>query len=918
MKPFSYSLLIILLACQAGKAQLEESIKIDAAYKDQMLENILLDLQSRYPVHFFSKEEWIPKKSITITFQNENISRVLNKLFQDTNLKFLVYGSAIIIAPVELIGKEFTQAYFITKKRQEDLLRSGEWSSADELLKVGDSVRQSNQTSFLLEGNVEDQLTGEPLLGVNLYFEATNQTISTDQKGYFRVKLPPGYNLLEMSHVGYESRKILLQVYQNGVIKIELTPEAHELEEVLITGEAMDDNTQSVIAGVTRLKPRQIKELPVFLGEADVIKSILTIPGVSAVGEGAGGFNVRGGSIDQNLILQDEALIYNSSHALGLFSVFNPDAIREVTFYKSHIPAQYGGRLSSVMDVQLKGVENDKFKAIGGVGFVTSRLTLSGPFRIVKKPDGQKSMTSFLLGGRITYSDWMLRIIKDPQIHNSSASFYDMNMKLSHQYNDKGSVTASYYQSYDLVQFSDDYGFSWKNRTGSLRWNHLFNQNTSSNFSVSYSGNSNTSFEPSGQDAFDLSNGISNVRMKEEILFSGFEKHNFTTGAEFIKYFIHPDKLDKRSENSAIVPEQVDKDNARELSFFINDEYVLNHLISTSIGFRYNLFQQAGPGDTYLYQGSRASQPDLIYDTLIHESGTVVKSFQAFEPRISFKYSLSPASSLKFAYNRLNQFIHLLSNTTAATPVDFWQVSGPYISPQKADNYSLGYYRNFSDNNWETSFELFYRNIHNLIEFKDFPDLLLNDHIETEVLSGTGRSYGAELYIHKTRGKFNGSLSYTYSRTLSKVANTNPEAEINQGEWFRSNLDRPHNLNIVFNIYINKSNTFSANFIYLSGRPISAPFANYYQGEVLIPHYSERNGYRIPDYHRLDVSYTIKRNIIKKRRYQDSFTFSIYNLYARKNAYSVFFRKRPGSTIEAYKLSIIGTIFPSITYNFEF
>jgi len=918
MRFFLCSLLIFFISINVSLAQLVDQIRITVNYIDQPLQNILIDLQTNYPVKFFCKNEWLPDRTLSIQLQNETVPSVLEKILQGTDLKFVFYGPLIIIAPDQLIGKEFDQQYFITKKKQEDLLKTQKWSTASEIIIVGDSLEETTNISFLLEGQIIDRLNSDPLQGVNLYFEAIDQSTFTDKNGNFKIRVPPGYNLLELSYVGYEKRKILLHVHHSGHIEINLTPDAHELEEVLITGDAMDENTQSVFVGITRLKPRQIKELPVFLGEADVIKSILTLPGVSNLGEGAGGFNVRGGSIDQNLILQDEALIYNSSHALGFFSVFNPDAIREITFYKGHIPAQYGGRLSSVLNVKLKGEDNAKFRANGGIGFVVSRLVLEGPLRSSKKEIEKPARTSFLVGGRITYSDWMLRIIKDPQVYNSSASFYDLNLKLSHRYNDKGSVTASYYQSYDFVQFSDQYGFHWKNRAASFRWNHLISPDISSNFSASYSSNSNTSFEPSGIDAFNLDNGISNLRLKEDFLFSGFKSHNLTSGVEYIKYFMMPDKLQKREEKSAIIPEKVNKDNAQELGVYINDEYIINHLISVSAGFRYNLFQQVGPGDTYLYEGTGSLKPDNIIDTISYPSGKIIKSFQTFEPRLSFKYSLNPISSVKFAYNRMNQFIHLLSNSTAAIPVDFWQVSGPYISPQKADSYSLGYYRNFSDNMWETSLEFYFRNISNLIEFKDFPDLLLNNHIETEILAGRGKSYGGELYIRKRRGKINGSLSYDYSRTFSKVDGANPEEKIHNGQWFRSKLDRPHNLNIVFNIYINKSNTFSANFTYLSGRPITAPVSNYYQGDILIPHYSGRNDYRIPDYHRLDISYTIKRNIIKRRRYKDSFTFSIYNLYGRKNAYSIFFRKNPGSTVNAYKLSIIGTVFPSITYNFEF
>jgi hypothetical protein len=379
-----------------------------------------------------------------------------------------------------------------------------------------------------------------------------------------------------------------------------------------------------------------------------------------------------------------------------------------------------------------------------------------------------------------------------------------------------------------------------------------------------------------------------------------------------------PDEVSPHLEGSTVINRKVKRDNAHEMGFYVNDEYIINHLFSVSAGLRFNIFQQLGPGDLFTYQDGIPRSPDSILDTIAYVKGEIVKSFTRFEPRFSIKYSINPISSIKLSYNRMNQFIHLISNTTAAVPVDFWQVSGPYYDPQKSDNYSLGYYRNLLNNIWETSLEVYYRQIHNLIEYKDLPELLLNDHLETEILSGIGKAYGAELFIRKKRGRFNGWLSYTYSRVFSKVDGPSPEERINNGEWFPSKLDIPHNLNVVFNYNINKSNSFSVNFTYNTGRPIAVPAANYYVDNIIVPHFTERNQYRIPDYHRLDVSYTIKRNVVRKRRYKDSFTFSIYNLYARKNAYSIFFRNDRGTLSNAFKLSVLGTMFPSITYNFEF
>jgi len=902
-----------------SNAQDIDSLSITADYQNTTLTDILSDIETNQPVRFFYKKEWMPESPINLTFKNESLINVLEEVTKPLGLNYLIYYNSIIIAPRELLNQEYTKDYFIIKNRQENLIRSNKWITTSNIVNLGDSTNASTASQVLIKGIVVDQLNSEPLTGVNLHFEALNYTTSTDNSGRFELSLPTGYNLLEISYIGYETQKIVWRVFSEDEIKVLLPPDAYELEELLITGETDDNNVQSVIMGITRLRPQQIENMPVFLGEPDIIKGILTLPGVSTVGEGAGGFNVRGGAIDQNLILQDEALIFNSSHALGFFSIFNSDAIQEVELYKGHIPAQYGGRLSSVLNVKLKGNNSERLSGKGGIGLVSSRLTLDGPLQSKKSREaGNQAKTTFLLGGRLTYSDWILKMFNIPDIKNSSGYFYDINAKLSHRYSEKGIISVSYYQSYDNVQFSDDYGFSWTNRAASLIWNQMITPSVSSTFSTSIGDNTNLSYEPNGIKAFTLTNGISNFRLKEDILISSIKNHSLGTGIEYINYNIAPDELIPRGEQSNVISESVIKDNGHELGLYINDEYILNYLISFSFGLRFNAFQQIGPGTVYQYEEDVPKTPETIIDSVSYGSGEAVETFYNFMPRFSMKYSLNPSSSLKFSYNRTSQFIHLVSNSTAALPVDFWLVSGPYYAPEASNNFSVGYFRNFKLNVWETSLEVYYRSLKNVIEYKDFAQLLLNNHLETELLSGDGRAYGAELLIRKKTGRLNGWFSYAYSRSFVKIVDNSEDETINDGEWYPSRLDKPHNLNIVMNYNFNKSNIFSANFTYSSGRPITVPGSFYIVDGVFIPEVSGRNEFRIPPYHRLDISYTIKRNVIKKKRYKDSFTISIYNLYARKNIYSVFYRKNLSTGTNAYRLSVLGTIFPSFTYNFEF
>ena len=554
-------LLILLLSLIFSfhiKGQETREILITGEYNNATLFEILHDIDKRYPVQLFYKSSWLSEDKINTTFNESPIDDVLTELTRNRDLNFIYYYDAIIIAPSHQLTREFSREYFQIKNRQKDLIKSQKWTTASTIINLGDSSDYSISDNVEIQGSIKDQLTGEPLTGVNLQFEALDFTVSTDQDGKFSLRIPTGYNLLQISYIGYETQKVVLQVFNSSDLNILLAPDAYELEEVMITGETDDNNVQSVVMGVTRLKPQQIENLPVFLGEPDVIKGLLTLPGVSTVGEGAGGFNVRGGSIDQNLILQDEALIFNSSHALGFFSIFNSDAIQEVELYKGHIPAQYGGRLSSVLNVKLKGNNSDKLTGKGGIGLVSSRMVLEGPIRSKKSKDsGSAPKTTFLLGGRITYSDWVLQLINIPDIKNSSGYFYDFNMKLTHRYSEKGIITGTYYQSYDKVQFSDDYGFSWRNNAASLIWNHLITPDISSTFSASMGNNENLSYEPTGINAFTLTNGIDNFRIKEDILISSFKKHTLVTGVEYINYSIRPDDIGPRGDQSSVIQESV-------------------------------------------------------------------------------------------------------------------------------------------------------------------------------------------------------------------------------------------------------------------------------------------------------------------------------------------------------------------------
>lgn len=885
--------------------QSAEDIVISSEYTNRSLEEMLQDIEHQYPIDFYYNPQWLSAKKYTIQFDKIPLSEVLSALLEDTGLSYIRYSTyAIIIARENELTKTFSRDYFVAKQ-----LNADKDQTTTDFLILGDSALSNPGEKVIISGTITDAVTAETLTGAVVYVEALNLAATADAQGVFRLSIPVGSYAAEVQLLGYETFRKNIKVLSDVPWNIRIEPEAFELEEVVVQEKADDSNIRSVQMGLTKLSPKQIEQLPAFLGEADVIKSILTLPGVSTVGEGASGFNVRGGNIDQNLIMQDEALIFNSSHVLGLFSVFNPDAIQEVTLYKGNIPAQYGGRLSSVLDVSQKDGNFETFTGKGGIGIVASRLVLEGPII--------KDKTAFLIGGRSSYSDWVLNLMRNPDLQKSSAFFYDLNARISHRLNNKSSVALSWYQSYDNFRFSDQFGYSWKTYMGSLSWKQIISSLVSSSFSAVYGNIENASYDPEGNDAFTLSNGPRYYKLKQNFFFTP-DKHNVNAGIEWIRYDARPESIEKRGDFSTVAPQMVDKDDGQELGIYINDEFELNHRISFSLGLRYSLYQQLGPSTVYTYEPGLPRRIENVMDSTVFSKGKIIQHYHGWEPRFSMKIGLSPSSSVKVSYNRLYQYIHLISNTTAAVPVDIWQVSTSYIPPQAADNFSIGYFKNFSNNTWETSVEVYYRNISSLVEYKDLPDLLLNPHIETELLTGIGKAYGGELSVVRNTGRWTGQLAYTYSRTFSKVTGKSVEETINKGEWFPSNFDKPHNMNLALNCDINSTNRLALNFTYSTGRPITAPVANYFLGSTVVPHYSERNQFRIPDYHRLDFSYTLLSKRVKRSKYKSSFTFTLYNVYGRKNAFSVFFKRDLNSTANAYKLSILGSTFPAITYNFEF
>lgn len=781
----------------------------------------------------------------------------------------------------------------------------------DSIIRIGTPEMTSSARKAVLSGQLSNPVTGEILAGATVFVKDLGLGTATNESGRYALILPVGMHELVFSSIGLEEKNRKVELYTDGVLDIGLEERSFSLEEVVVSAKPSDQNISDVRAGAIQMNIEDIRKLPSFLGELDVMKSLLTMPGVSTIGEGAGGINVRGGKIDQNLVLFEGAQLFNTSHALGLFSVFNPDVVDGFTLYKGSVPAQYGGRTSSVLEVGTKSGDFNRIKFKAGLGPVTSRMLVEGPIF--------KEKTSFLVGGRASYSNWILRSFERPEIRDSRASFYDLNAVLTHRLNQNNTLTLTNYLSHDFFRYSTEFGYDWNTRSTTLRWNSILSPGFSFATTAVLGSYKSLLFIPQGVDAYDFRNGQEYLQFKQDFAWHPGDKHLIHFGAEFVRYKNRPDEIAPRGDDSGIVAQEVKRDIGRELALFINDDLDISPRLALSVGLRFSMFQAVGPDRIFTYEEGAPLTEQNIIDTVDYASGEVIRSYSGLEPRLSLRYRIGKSASVKLSYNRMRQYIHLVSNTAATTPVDIWQLSGKYIPPQVADNFSLGFFRNFADNAVETSVEGFYRSIDNLVDYKDFAQLLLNDHLETDLLFGNGRAYGAEFLLKKNTGRLTGWLSYTYTRSLIRIAGATKETTVNNGDWYPSNFDKPHDFTLAAKLQQGKSVFWGLNFTYNTGRPITAIVSSYELGSTTVPHYSSRNAYRIPDYYRLDFSFTVVGKKLVDRRYRGEFTFSVYNLLARKNAFSVYYKQFPRILIPLpVKLSVLGSVIPALTYNFSF
>lgn len=769
---------------------------------------------------------------------------------------------------------------------------------------------------FTLSGYIKDKSNGEDLIGATVYVKELGTGTTANMYGFYSITLPAGNYTIDFSYIGFTKTSKTFDLKSNINFNVELETNEKVLKEVVISAEREDQKITEVQMSVEKLNMETIQKIPQLLGEADVVKSIQLRPGVSTVGEGAMGFNVRGGNIDQNLILLDEAPIFNSSHLFGFFSTFNPDAIKDAQLYKGGIPARYGGRLSSVFDVRQRDGNMKEFHGQGGIGALFSRLTFEGPI--------VKNKSSFLVSGRRSYADVFLRNTED--FKDSKAYFYDLNMKLNYIINDKNRVYVSGYFGRDVFAFGSEFRNYWGNTSLSARWNRLISDKVFMNLTGFISQYSYGLSVPEGANAFEWESQLDNYNIKSDFTWYASPNNTVEFGVNGLFYKFQPGRAEGIGSSSFFNVIQVPLEYAFEPAVYVSNEQKVKGRITLKYGLRYSHFFNLGPTQVNDYANGVPTRDQDITGATNYNRNEVIADYGGLEPRFAINYTLNTQSAIKGSYMRTRQYLHLVSNTSSATPLDVWKPAGRYVKPATADQIALGYFRNLKNNIFEISFEAYYKNFNDLLDYKDGANLLLNKNVENQFLTGNGRAYGLEFMIEKRKGRFTGWISYTLSRSELKVegytAGNYFESEngINNGNWYPSNWDKLHDLTLVGSYTINERWELSATWAYNTGRPISVPVGRYTWDNKTTASFRGRNNFRIPDFHRLDVSAVVKLGNNREKRWQSSLAFGVYNLYGRKNPYSIFFRPQENNPVqtEAVRLAIIGIPVPSITYNFKF
>lgn len=910
MKLRTNIMLILLLFNSLLKAQ--ENQKIPADYKGLTFKEFVSAAESIQKIKFFYKEDWVKDLTLGDYPGCKTLTDVLDNLFRGTSVYYYIdnFGNVVLTKfyNVRIAAKPAEDETNYLPPSDYGDIEENAGMKGNTFVEIGNPAEKNIPGNVIVSGYITNSETKDAVAGVTIFVQKLSAGTISNAFGYYTLSLPRGIHQIQFSFIGMREKIINLNLNGAGEMNVEMNSMLIPLKETVVSARK-NMTLQRFEVGAEKINITSFKLLPTAMGESDIIKSVLLIPGVQSVGEGSAGFNVRGGSADQNLILLNNAPVYNASHFFGFFSSVNSDIIKDVTLYKGGIPGSYGGRISSVLDIGTLDGNKNEFGGNAGISPITAHAMVEGPLI--------KDTLSYMLTARTTYSNWVLKVIDNSTLNNSSASFYDVNGKITYDINKNNKIELSSYFSHDSFSFSSDSLYKYDNNIFALKWRHFF---TSRFFSSISLNNSFYKYEISTNqlkpDAFELSHKINSTGLKADFnWFKGKNEVNF--GADMIRYAVLPGQYLPSNDSSIVVPHSIDTENAWERSLYIDDKFPVTSYLSVNIGMRFSGYTALGPGAVMVYEPGYPKSRSSITDTLNFSTGESSVRYGGPELRASLNFRISGNSSFKINYNRTRQYIHQLSNSTSISPTDTWKLSDYHLNPQVGDQIGLGFYQMLFNNGFETYAEVYYKKIRDMADFKGGTDLVMNERIAEDLVNVDGKAYGLELVFKKMEGRLQYTLGYTYARTFVRSTSSISDEVINEGEWFPASFDKPNDLSVSFNYLLSRRFSLSCNYVYSTGRPITYPIATYFMFDNILVHYSDRNKYRIPDYSRFDISFKVSGSLKIHKLAHPNWIFSVYNLFGRENVYSIYFKKE-GDVYKGYKLSVFGQAIPTITFNFDF
>lgn len=918
------SLLITLFVVQFTFSQ---NAPITIVGDDKNPTDFFKELEEKSNYSFFYLDDWIENLEIKEDFKDASISEILETVLSGTPLNFYVLENEkrVFLLQNTIIYDELPSSFYKTKdtigntavaQNQRNIpppvFYTEEVSQTSQklpLIRIGKADEQNLKPTYQLSGKVINAQTGSPIPDLAIRVRGSGLITVTNEEGEYQMELPAGYNIISTSAMGIRDTEREVLMYNDGNLDLQLQESLEQLQEVVVEADAVS-NVVEAVSGSEEITSEESKDIPLVLGERNILEVAKALPGISSAGEGATGLNVRGGKTDQNLVLLDDAVIYNPTHFFGIFQALNPFTTEKVNIYKGAPPMEFGGRLSSVLDIETKNGNTDKISGEGSIGPVTGNLALEFPIK--------KDTSSLMIGARGAYADWILKSLDEESLSNSEASFFDGIVKYHHRFNENSEIRGTAYYSRDNFSITSDSLYNYSNRLGSIRWAHRLSKKSTGVLTASNSNyNFGIDYDDEGNSDFELDYTINESELKYRLRTRLNDAHTIDYGVSGKYYSIDPGSIEPMGNDSNVTAVTIDREQAIEGALFIGDEFKVSDKLLLNVGARYAFYGAMGSATQNTYQDGAPRSETTVQDTISYGSGEFIKTYGGLEARISARYLFAPDFSVKTSFNNSYQFIHTLSNNTTVSPIDTWKLSDLNIKPQKGSQATFGFFKNFNDNMYELSLEGYYKMMDDVLDFKTGADLLLNENVETEVLQGEGKAYGVEFLLKKNRGDLNGWLSYTYSRSKYKFDGPTSEERINNGEFFPSNFDKPHDLSVIANYKFTKRYSISANFVYQTGRPITYPVGTFRFNNADYVTFSDRNKFRIPDYYRLDLGINIEGNHKKNKLAHSFITVQVYNVLGRNNPYSVFFVTEDGE-VKALQSSIFGIPIPSITYNFKF